>query len=276
MMNSSDLPNEVKEICTNSIKDTNKTLYLEKIYTFLRDNRHYALKIWERNGIPILLLQEVVNPYFQLNTPNFNEQHSTNLIIVLKILEILVEDSQVKKVFVDSRFHYYLYKYITIYEQAPVFETLRVLTLNVLLSLLHNSDQHVHNLMKNTEIVPIILKSIDLGSETVKIQSIDLFYKIVCTEDGLSYACQTFDRFSAINQVLNSVMYHAIQIRSTKIVKSIIRVYIRLCDKQQIKNNLSVNKPDNLVNEEIKRIIQSDDECSRMYKQFLEMTKNGQ
>ncbi|KAF9748564.1 CCR4-NOT transcription complex subunit 9 [Nosema granulosis] len=274
MQNSLELPNEIKDVCAKSIKDSNKTIYLEKIYRFLSTNRMYASKIWESNGIPILLLQEVVNPYFELNTQSFNQQRATNLIIVLKILEILVEATSVKTVFVDSRFHYYLYKYITIYEQAGVYEDLRIHTLKVLLSLLNNSDQHVNNQMKNTEIVPIILKSIDLGSETVKILSIDLFYRIVCTEDGLSYACQTFDRFSAINQVLNSVMYHAIQIRSPKIVKSIIRVYLRLCDKPQIRNNLCVNKPDNLVNDEIKRIIKADEECSRMYKQFLEITKS--
>ncbi|EOB12694.1 Cell differentiation protein RCD1 [Nosema bombycis CQ1] len=271
---SSDLPPEIKEVCSNLLKDSNKTIHLEKLLSFLSKNQIYSLLVWESNGIPILLLQEVVNPYFELGTQSFNEDKAKNLILVLKILEILLlEDKSIKKVFVDSCFHYYLYKYITIYEQAPVYENLRKLTLNVLYALLHNSDLHVHNQMKNTEIVPIILKSIDLGTEAVKIQSIDLFFKIVSSEDGLNYACQTFDRFSAINQVLNSVMYHAVQIKSSRIIKSIIRVYLRLCDKQQIRTNLSASKPDNLSNEEIKKVIQNDPECCKMYKEFLEIIK---
>lgn len=268
-----ELPTEMKEVCANSIKDSNKTIYLEKILCFLKASPEYSTSIWESNGIPILLLQEIVNPYFELGLPGFDDNKVTNLQLVLQILEILVKDKQTKKVFVDSRFHYYLYKYITIYEQSPVYESLRIKTLNVFSSLLANSDSYVQNQMKNTEIVPIILKSIDLGTETVKIQSINLFYKIICTEEGLSYACQAFDRFSAINQVLNSVMYHAIQMKSTKIVKAIIRVYIRLCCKSQIKGNLSVNKPDNLANEELKRIVQLDEECCELYKEFLEITK---
>lgn len=257
---------EISEICANSLKDSNKKIYLEKILRYCKDHTNISKHIWDQNGIPLLLLQEITDPYEVLGTQRFTKEMSDNLSVVLRILYYLVKNDEIKRRVVDARIHFYLFRYVTIYENTEVYEKPRQDVLRILSTLV--TDSYVQNHIKNTEIVPIILKNIDLGSVEVKCLSMETFYNLL-GEEGLNYVTQTFDRFSAVNQVFNSICGSVSRNKIFSVIRWILLVYIRLCNKKHIRQALISKSPDNVVNEEMKKIVNEDNECNDLYKQLL-------
>ncbi|AFN82361.1 putative Rcd1-like protein [Encephalitozoon romaleae SJ-2008] len=256
-----------KLVISNS-KDINK---LDELFEELKKSPGLSLDIWTHDSMPIFLLQEVITPYMILSTSKFDEVQYHRLYTVLNILQILVSDSRIKRVFVDARFPYYIYRYLVISDSGSKYETLRISALGVVASLLQNGDQYVHKQLKTTEVVPLLLKIVDLGSEASQLLSANVFGLIIGSDDGLNYACQTFDRFSAINLMFNSLASQGVSIGSVKLVKAALRIYIRLCAKPHIRALLSSKKPDGLFTDEAGTLISSDAECRMLFKSFMDM-----
>ncbi|ADM10888.2 putative Rcd1-like protein [Encephalitozoon intestinalis ATCC 50506] len=251
-----------------NLKDTDK---LSEMFEELKKSPGMAQDVWSCDSMPIFLLQEVITPYTILNTNKFGEAECHRLYTVLNILQILVSDSKIKKVFVDARFPYYIYRYLVISDSDSKYETLRISALGVIASLLQNGDQYIHKQLKTTEIVPLLLKIIDLGSEASQLLSANVFGLIIGSDEGLNYACQTFDRFSAINLMFNSLASQGVSLGSTRLIKAALRIYIRLCAKPHIRALLSSKKPDVLFTDEASSLISSDSECKELFKTFSEM-----
>ncbi|WUR03882.1 cell differentiation protein RCD1-like protein [Vairimorpha necatrix] len=255
---------EIVETCSNSIKDSNKKIYLEKILKYLSDNIS-PMFIWEQNGISLLILQEIIEPYTSLQS--LSKEMSDNLVVVLKILHFLVADDEIKRAFVDARLHFYLFRYVALIDTGENYEILRIWVLKIFSVLV--TDQYVQTNIKNTEIIPIILKNIDLGSNEVKYLSVQTFYNLISGEDGLNYVTQTFDRFSAVNQVFNSISRLVAKNKLFNILKLILSVYIRLCNKIHIRQSLNNRVPENVVNEDMKKIVEADSCCNELYNNLL-------
>lgn len=258
---------EISETCANGIKDGNKKIYLEKILKYLTEDIP-PLYIWEQNGIPILLIQEVIEPYSYLQS--FTKEISDNLVVVIKILYFLAKDDEVKKALVDANFHFFLFRYVTIYDSIETYELPRIWVLKFFSVFV--TQQYVQIQIKNTEMVPIILKNIDLGSTECKIISIETFYNLISGEECLNYVTQTFDRFSAVNQVFNSISRIISKDRNYVLIKLVLMVYIRLCSKSHISQALSSKVPENVINEEFKKVVEENLECKELYRNLLVLT----
>ncbi|TBU19552.1 cell differentiation protein Rcd1 [Ordospora colligata] len=259
------------EICENLV--SNKTVYkrLEALFEELRKSPTMAFEVWSHDAMPIFLLQEVIAPYTIINTNKFSEENSSRLCMVLNILQILVGDTQIKHVFVDARFPYYIYRYLMISDIDSRHEVLRISSLGVIASLLKNGDQYVHKHLKITEIVPLLLKIVDIGPEESQLLSANVFTAIIGNDDGLSYACQTFDRFSAINMMFNSLASQSVGLKSTELLKTVLKVYIRLCAKPHIRTLLSSKRPDGLFSADIERFVSSDPEAKGLFRRFVDL-----
>lgn len=266
--NNNALTPELARACDLAIRKPEDIGNLERLFAELKRSSGMALHVWNYDSMPIFLLQETVSPYLVLNTDSFGEGDSSRLCVVLNILQILVGDTEVKRVFVDARFPYYIYKYLVTSSSGPQHETLRISALGVIGSLLRNGDKYIHKHLKTTEIVPLLLKIIDLGSETSQLLSVNIFGMIIGSDDGLNYACQTFDRFSAINLMFSTLTSQAVQQGSVELVKAVLRVYIRLCEKPHIRTLLSSKRPDGLFTDEASRLISSNKECESLFRRF--------
>ena len=75
------------------------------------------------------------------------------------------------------------------------------------------------NFLLTTEIIPLCLRIMESGSELSKTVATFILQKILLDETGLSYICQTFERFSHVSTVL---------------VSRVIRVYTRAKGSQFI------------------------------------------
>ena len=58
------------------------------------------------------------------------------------------------------------------------------------------------NFLLTTEIIPLCLRIMESGSELSKTVATFILQKILLDETGLSYICQTFERFSHVATVL--------------------------------------------------------------------------
>ena len=75
---------------------------------------------------------------------------------------------------------------------------------NILFCHTQTDEQDVINFLLTTEIIPLCLRIMESGSELSKTVATFILQKILLDETGLSYICQTFERFSHVSTVLVS------------------------------------------------------------------------
>lgn len=65
-------------------------------------------------------------------------------------------------------------------------------------------EQEVITFLLTTEIIPLCLRIMESGSELSKTVATFILQKILLDDSGLSYICQTYDRFSHVAIILVS------------------------------------------------------------------------
>lgn len=103
----------------------------------------------------------------------------------------------------------------------------------------------------DTEIIALCLRIMETGSEISKtvmffylllltsIQvSIFIVQKIMLDDRGLAYVCATAERFYAVAAVLNSMVMSLLENPSRRILKHVVRCYIRLSENPRAREML--------------------------------------
>eukprot|EP00958_Prasinococcus_capsulatus_P016826 scaffold1883_cov396-Prasinococcus_capsulatus_cf.AAC.28 len=91
-------------------------------------------------------------------------------------------------------------------------------------------DTEVINFLLSTEIIPLCLRTMEMGSELSKTVATFIVQKILLDEVGLNYICATAERFFAVGAVLGSMVTSLAEQPSVRLLKHIIRCYLRLSD----------------------------------------------
>jgi CCR4-NOT transcription complex subunit 9 len=91
-----------------------------------------------------------------------------------------------------------------------------------------NSD--VINFLLSTEIIPLCLRIMESGSELSKTVAIFIVQKILLDDLGLAYICQTYERFYAVGTVLSSMVNNLVDSQAIRLLKHVVRCYLRLSD----------------------------------------------
>lgn len=68
-------------------------------------------------------------------------------------------------------------------------------------------EQEVITFLLTTEIIPLCLRIMESGSELSKTVATFILQKILLDDSGLSYICQTYDRFSHVAIILVKICY---------------------------------------------------------------------
>jgi len=80
---------------------------------------------------------------------------------------------------------------------------------------LQTDEQEVITFLLTTEIIPLCLRIMESGSELSKTVATFILQKILLDDSGLSYICQTYDRFSHVAMILvSSALYSIVVIVS--------------------------------------------------------------
>lgn len=118
---------------------------------------------------------------------------------------------------------------------------------------LQTDEQEVITFLLTTEIIPLCLRIMESGSELSKTVATFILQKILLDDSGLTYICQTYDRFSHVAIILVGFFFRLFLIRlehldqnlcclqgkmvihlakepSARLLKHVVRCYLRLSD----------------------------------------------
>lgn len=88
--------------------------------------------------------------------------------------------------------------------------------------------------MLSTEIIPLCLRIMESGSELSKTVATFILQKILLDDSGLSYICQTYDRFSHVAIILGKMVISLAKEPSARLLKHVVRCYLRLTDNPRL------------------------------------------
>ena len=86
----------------------------------------------------------------------------------------------------------------------------------------------------------------EFGSELSKTAATFILQKILTDENGLNYICHTYDRFSHVAKVLGLMVLNLAKDPSARLLKHVVRCYLRLSDNSRAKEALKSCLPDQL------------------------------
>ena len=109
-------------------------------------------------------------------------------------------------------------------------------------------DTEVVNFLLQTEIIPLCLRIMETGSELSKTVATFIVQKILLDESGLAYVCTTAERFYAVSNVLSSMVSKLVDNPSVRLLKHIVRCYLRLTENVKARDALRTGLPEALRN----------------------------
>ena len=99
-------------------------------------------------------------------------------------------------------------------------------------------DPEVVHFLLQTEIIPLCLRIMETGSELSKTVATFIVQKILLDESGLNYVCATAERFYAVATVLASMITKMLETPSVRLLKHIVRCYLRLSEHAKAREAL--------------------------------------
>jgi CCR4-NOT transcription complex subunit 9 len=120
---------------------------------------------------------------------------------------------------------------------------LRLTSLGVVGALVKVDDPDVIAFLLSTEVIPLCLRTMEMGSELSKTVATFIVQKILLDGVGLAYICATAERFFAVSAVLASMVGALPEAPSVRLLKHIIRCYLRLSDNARAREALRTCLP---------------------------------
>ncbi|KAL4364453.1 hypothetical protein AHAS_Ahas07G0007600 [Arachis hypogaea] len=192
-----------------------------------------ALLLWNSFGTIAALLQEIVSIYPVLSPPNLTPAQSNRVCNALALLQCVASHPDTRMLFLNAHIPLYLYPFLNTTSKSRPFEYLRLTSLGVIGALVKVDDTEVISFLLSTEIIPLCLRTMELGSELSKTVATFIVQKILLDDVGLDYVCTTAERFFAVGRVLGNMVAALAEQPSSRLLKHIIRCYLRLSDNRR-------------------------------------------
>lgn len=267
---------EFRVLCKKFLIEKENTNNIRAILKLLELNKSYRYDFWNYNCMPLLLLEELSRCYDIIKTPEYTEIENSRLCTILNIIQTILNDSTIKDEFIESEFTCYLYPFMNIDDVHIKYESLRVACLGIICVLLQDDDDKAIDHLKRTEIVPLSLKIMEIGTETSKYLALHVFSKIASNEEGLIYMCGSFNRFISVIIIFNSMLYQMASFPNIKLIKLILKCIITMCKVPNIRKSFKNRQMDGFSNVNIMRHIKDDAEAHGLYDSFIRLTSEDQ
>lgn len=230
-----------------------------------------ALVLWNSYGVMTVLLQEIISVYPFLSPPHLTMQTSNRVCNALALLQCVASHDSTRNQFLKAHIPLFLYPFLNTTSKVKPFEYLRLTSLGVIGALVKNDSTEVVNFLLSTEIIPLCLRIIETGTELSKTVAIFIVQKIIMDDLGLNYVCQTYERFFAVSAVLANVVQQlvATQPASSRLLKHVVRCYLRLSDDPRARESLRQILPEALRNATFNVILKGDASTKRCLAQLL-------
>ncbi|KAG6856572.1 hypothetical protein H0H87_003072 [Tephrocybe sp. NHM501043] len=206
-----------------------------------------ALVLWHSFGIMPALLQEIVSVYPQLSPPNLTAHISNRVCNALALLQCVASHPETRQLFLNAHIPLFLYPFLNTTSKTRPFEYLRLTSLGVIGALVKQNDNNtVIHFLLSTEIIPLCLRIMETGSELSKTVAIFIVQKILLDETGLTYICHTYERFYAVGTVLSNMVNQLVETQAVRLLKHVVRCYLRLSDNLRAREALRACLPEPL------------------------------
>eukprot|EP00741_Cyanophora_paradoxa_P008136 tig00001264_g7873.t1 len=202
--------------------------------------------LWHSFGTIAALLQEIVSIYPLLSPPALTAHASNRVCNALALLQCVASHPETRTLFLNAHIPLFLYPFLNTVSKTRPFEYLRLTSLGVIGALVKMDDSDVINFLLSTEIIPLCLRIMETGSELSKTVATFIVQKILLDEVGLSYICATAERFYAVSTVLSNMVLSLIEQPSVRLLKHIVRCYLRLSDNPRAREALRQCLPESL------------------------------
>ncbi|KAJ3034035.1 CCR4-NOT transcription complex subunit 9 [Rhizophlyctis rosea] len=203
--------------------------------------------LWHSFGVMAALLQEIVSVYPTLMPPTLTGHASNRVCNALALLQCVASHNETRGLFLSAHIPLFLYPFLNTTSKTRPFEYLRLTSLGVIGALVkQNDNSEVINFLLSTEIIPLCLRIMETGSELSKTVAIFIVQKILLDDLGLTYICQTYERFYAVGTVLSNMVSQLVESPSIRLLKHDIRCYLRLSDNPRAREALRQCLPEAL------------------------------
>ncbi|TFK71628.1 Rcd1-domain-containing protein [Pluteus cervinus] len=218
-----------------------------------------ALVLWHSFGIMPALLQEIVSVYPLLSPPNLTAHVSNRVCNALALLQCVASHPDTRPLFLNAHIPLFLYPFLNTTSKTRPFEYLRLTSLGVIGALVKQNDNNtVIHFLLSTEIIPLCLRIMETGSELSKTVAIFIVQKILLDETGLTYICHTYERFYAVGTVLSNMVNQLVETQAVRLLKHVVRCYLRLSDNLRAREALRACLPEPLRDQTFSALLKGD------------------
>ena len=225
--------------------------------------------LWHSFGTISALLQEIVAIYPLLSPPALTAQASNRVCNALALLQCVASHPETRTLFLNAHIPLFLYPFLNTVSKTRPFEYLRLTSLGVIGALVKVDDSDVINFLLSTEIIPLCLRIMETGSELSKTVATFIVQKILLDETGLAYICATAERFYAVNTVLANLIGALVEQPSARLLKHIVRCFLRLSDNGRAREALRQCLPDALRDSTFSACLKDDVTTKRWLTQLV-------
>jgi len=259
----------------------NRENALSALSKLRENNPDLAPLLWGTPAVIAALIQEVISvyPYLSGNI-EMNSNHSNRCCNALALLQCVASHPETRGLFLKAYIPLFLYPFLNTELNSRPFEYLRLTSLGVIGALVKHphpnvipkysiiAESEVTEFLVKTEAIPLCLHIMEYGNELSQTVATFIIQKILLDDYGLNYVCKTSDRFFAISQVLTKMIADPVKKPSKKLIKHVVRCYLRLCDDKRALCALHTVLPKYLQTEEAANLIGDDDLCLTWLKQL--------
>lgn len=225
--------------------------------------------LWYSFGTISVLLQEIIMVYPMLSPPVLSSNSSTRVCNALALLQCVASHPETKPKFMGAHIPLYLYPFLNTVSKHRAFEYLRLTSLGVIGALVKVDDPEVVSFLLQTEIVPLCLRIMENGSELSKTVATFIVQKILLDDVGLAYVCATAERFYAVNTVLADMVGKLTENPSVRLLKHVVRCYLRLSEQQKPRNALKKCLPEALRDLTFATVLKSEESVQKWLQQLI-------
>ncbi|KAF9924482.1 Cell differentiation protein rcd1 [Linnemannia zychae] len=228
-----------------------------------------ALVLWHSYGVMAALLQEIVSVY-PLLVPSGLTAHASNRVCnALALLQCVASHPETRGLFLNAHIPLFLYPFLNTTSKTRPFEYLRLTSLGVIGALVKNDNTDVITFLLSTEIIPLCLRIMETGSELSKTVAIFIVQRILLDDTGLAYICQTYERFYAVGTVLSNMVFQLVETLAGRLLKHVIKCYLRLSDNARAREALRQCLPEPLRDATFAHVLKDDPNTKRCLSQLL-------
>ncbi|KAK4723364.1 hypothetical protein R3W88_026143 [Solanum pinnatisectum] len=222
----------------------------------------------------ILDEKEIVSIYPGLSSPSLAPAQSSRVCNAIALLQSVVSHPDTRKSFLNAKIPLYLYPFLNTTSKSTPFEYLRLASLGVICALVKVDDTEVISFLISTEIIPKCLCAMEMGCELSKTVATFIVQKILLDDVGLNYVCAISKSFFEVIQVLGNMVGALAEQPSSRLLKHIIRCFLRLSDNPRACLALKVCLPNMLRDNTFSRCLREDSMARSWLLQLL-LNVNG-